>query len=198
MKKCRRCRGNGEWGTLPTSRQSTSPLTRVLQFLNGIQERIDFQCPLYGIAVFQKYHEVIESPWMIMFLLWECENVEVLPIPMLPIPNWELALVLATFSHWQHFPHPHFLSSTLNGTSLWWFMTFSFPAHFNIGMSGVPFVGVPEVFRQANKGSASIAAAIAATATRKHVMPIFRLISPHMSSPPSQSRRITRSCAFQN
>ena len=56
----------------------------------------------------------------------------------------------------------------------------------------------PRETRPANKGSASIAAAIAATTTRKHVIPIFRLISPHMSSPSSQSCRTTRSCAFQN
>ncbi len=115
----------------------------------------------------------------------ECGSVEMLPMANTQCPIGNV-------------PHSHFLSSTLNGTSLWWFTTFSFPAHFNIGMSGVPFVGVPEAFRPANKGSASIAAAIAATATRKRVMPIFRLISPHMSSPSSQSCRITRSCAFQN
>jgi len=56
---------------------------------------------------------------------------------------------------------------------LWWLTTFAFPAQLNIGMSGVPFGGVPEAFRPAIKGNANIAAAIAVTATRYRLICVF-------------------------
>ena len=42
--------------------------------------------------------------------------VQVLPIPMLPIPNWKLDLAMATFSHWQHsFPSTPGLGNSASG-----------------------------------------------------------------------------------